>query len=110
MKKNNILLIVGVAVVFLFAGVLIGMPADLEPVVKDEVGTNSPVEHESEWRESFVGGCVTEDATEAECTCMYDWLRARYTIGEMAQMAVETDSDATQMVIYEAAGSCSDNE
>lgn len=77
-----------------------------EPTPIQEENRNAPVEHESEWRGYFAEGCVEEGGSETECNCLYDWMRARYTIGEVVELALDSESDEAQSVFDEAGISC----
>lgn len=87
MKTNKELKIVGiiVAVILLIGGGFFLSRA----TEKEEV--YQPTVQKDVFRESYMEGCISEDASYAYCDCSYEKLKAEYGMSGFVNLALEYD-------------------
>lgn len=89
MSKTNIIVALSAAVVTFFTMAILGavLLEDEPETTQDTVKVQDKYE-EPNFKDDFVKGCSAEGASEEMCSCMFDKLKADYTLEEMAGFGV----------------------
>ena len=82
--NKGIKIIIGIVIAFLIL-YLIGSRN------QPKYETNSPAYSNNELKQSFIEGCIEEDATYEYCSCAYEYLIDAYGLSKVIEISIEFD-------------------